>query len=164
MKKSIIRLSAYTVDFAILMSVLVGLQLVIYYVFDGLPFNAFTTGIQVYIWVVLTMSTPVWMYFIILERSNFSTLGKHLFGLEVLNHNSGRISNKQSLIRTFIKLLPWEITHLSMLGIYFKNEPEVNIGFWIANSFIVIYLLVLFVDKGENSIHDRIVKTKIKFN
>jgi uncharacterized RDD family membrane protein YckC len=64
----------------------------------------------------LSVSLPVWLYFSLLESSAVqATLGKRLLGLRVLRLRGGRLSRGQALARTALKLLPWELTHVTLL-------------------------------------------------
>jgi hypothetical protein len=79
----------------------------------------------------------------------------------VTDYNTLRISKKKSFARTFVKLLPWEITHIGLIPIYFSKDPQSNIGLYIANGLIVIYLVYFITQKGKTAIHDIVSGTKV---
>lgn len=163
MKKASIRLLAYTVDFAILSVVLIGIQLALYFFANGFPFKQFSSGYQIYIWVLFTISFPTWLYFIFLECSNKqSSIGMLLFHLKVFKANNQKPKFKEIFIRTFIRLLPWEITHISLIPIYFAKHPEPNIGFWIADFIIILYIVVIYFKKGNLTVHDYFAGTCVE--
>ena len=81
--------------------------------------------------------------------------------LKVIGNANEKISIKQSFTRTFVKLLPWEITHIGLVPIYFSVNPEVNLFLYLANGLIVIYIIYFFIKKGEVAIHDLLPGTKV---
>lgn len=156
---------AYFIDFMIIWGACVLPQLIIYWFFGGVPFNYFNHPYQVYCWVLCTVSIPVWVYFIISESSpRQSTIGKRFMHLKVTGHSNARISKKKSFVRTLVKLLPWEITHIGLLPIYFSDDPQPTIGLYLANGLIIIYLVYFISQKGRTTIHDRASGTKVILN
>lgn len=163
MKKASIRLLAYGIDFGILFSVLIGIQLIVYFLTNGFPFNLFFKGYQIYFWVMFTISLPTWLYFIITEYSTKqSSVGMRFFRLKVFSTKNQKPSFKEIFIRTFIRLLPWEITHISLIPIYFSANPELNIGIWLADLIIVLYVVVIFLKKGKMTVHDYFAGTYVE--
>jgi uncharacterized RDD family membrane protein YckC len=153
---------AYFIDFLIMWCATVLPQLIAYWLFNGAPFKYFDQPYQVYFWVLLTVSLPIWLYFILQEISHKqSTIGKRMMSLKVTDYNTLRISKKKSFARTFVKLLPWEITHIGLIPIYFSKDPQSNIGLYIANGLIVIYLVYFITQKGKTAIHDIVSGTKV---
>lgn len=164
MNKATYRLLAYSIDFIILSVVLVGIQLFLNLVTNGFPFSYFSKSYQIYIWVLCTISIPAWFYFILLEISDKqSTLGKRFFNLKVTNKQSAPIGIKESFVRTLIRFLPWEITHISLLGIYFVENSKINMSIWISNILILIYVITIFITRGNLTIHDYFSRTKAEF-
>jgi uncharacterized RDD family membrane protein YckC len=82
---------------------------------SGFPFNFLNKGYEIELWVLISMSLPVWLYFIYCELYNQQTVGKRLLRLIVMNKEGSKININQALIRTLIKLLPWELTHIIVL-------------------------------------------------
>lgn len=141
---------AYFIDFMIIWCACMLPQLFAYRLFDGVPFKYFTNTYHIYFGGLLTVSLPIWLYFITQEMSHKqSTIGKRLMHLKVADYNTKKISKRKSFVRTFIKLLPWEIAHLGLIPIYFSKDPHINIGLYIANGFILIYLVFLFLKGGK---------------
>ena len=158
-----VRLFAYSLDFGIMIGIFVLPQILLYMFTNGIPFKWFSQNYHIYFWVLGTISIPVWLYFIFMEASvKQAGFGKRIMGLKVCNEEGGRISIRLSFIRTAIRLLPWEITHLALLGIYFQPNPDINAGIWIADGMIVVYLLVFFYHKGRLTVHDFIAKTQVQ--
>ncbi|NBD28194.1 RDD family protein [Paenibacillus glycinis] len=165
MKLSLKRLIAYWLDFVILAVVLVGVQLLLYTVTSGFPFDYFDKGFEIESWVVLSMSLPVWAYFISFEKARRQTLGKRLLKLVVVDERKSTLSFVQALGRTFVRLLPWELTHLIILvpdPWWDVEEPSNQALIFIPNLLIVAYIVVLFANKGRRGIHDYVARTKVK--
>jgi uncharacterized RDD family membrane protein YckC len=153
---------AYFIDFSIMWCACILPQLIIYWLFEGVPFKYFNKPYHVYFWVLLTVSFPIWLYFMKQEMSHRqSTVGKRIMSLKVTDNNNKRISKKMTFTRTFLKLLPWEITHLGLIPIYFSKDPQANIGLYIANGLIVIYLVYFIFKNGKTAIHDVLSRTKV---
>lgn len=160
---SVRRLLAYWIDFVLLASVLIGLQLGLYYTTSGFPFDHFVKGYQIELWVLATMSLPVWLYFILCERLMQQTIGKKIFKLKVTNEAGAGINWVQSFIRTAVKLLPWELAHIIILvpEPWWSVEEPANLYFiYIPNALMLIYIVTLFWNKGFRGIHDWLARTK----
>jgi uncharacterized RDD family membrane protein YckC len=158
----LLRPLAYFIDFIIMWCACVLPQLIAYWLFNEVPFKYFNKPFHVYFWVLFTVSVPLWLYFILKEKSaNQATIGKKIMKLKVADKNSNRITGKQSFIRTLVKLLPWEITHIGLLPIYFSKDPQPGIGLYIANALILIYIIYFIARKGSFAIHDVVSKTKV---
>lgn len=158
------RLAAYAIDFGLLAAILVLPQFLISLVSEGYPFTQFESGIQIYTWVFLTISLPVWFYFILMESSKHQgTLGKQWLKLHVENLEGEKINHWQAVKRTFVRLLPWELTHVSLIPIYFAELPTVNVGIWIADFLILIYIFALVISGGKWTFQDKVAQTKVDF-
>jgi uncharacterized RDD family membrane protein YckC len=156
---------AYFIDFMFVWCACVLPQLIAYWLFDGVPFKYFNQPYHVYFWVLLTVSLPIWLYFILQEMSiKQSTIGKRFMHLKVTDNDNLRISKKKSFVRTLIKLLPWEITHIGLIPIYFSEDPQPNIGLYLANGLIAIYLIYFIIQKGKTAVHDIVSRTKVISN
>ena len=165
MKLSLKRLIAYWLDFVILASVFVGLQRLLSNITSGFPFRFFDKGYEIEIWVLLTVSLPVWAYFICCETYKRQTIGKRWLRLIVTNREGSKISFRQALFRTFIRLLPWELTHLIILvpDPWWTAEQAGNRHWiYIPNLLMVLYVAVLFANKGDRGVHDYMAKTRVK--
>ncbi len=153
---------AYFIDFIIVCSACILPQLIVFWLFNGVPFKYFNQPYHVYFWVLFTVSFPVWLYFILQEMSiRQSTIGKRIMYLKVTDEANLRISKEKSFIRTFVKLLPWEITHVGLLPIYFSQASNISIGLYLANGLILIYIIYFIIKKGKTAIHDILSKTKV---
>src|SRR5262249_49363749 len=71
--------------------------------------TASPTGQELWLAAVLNFSLPTWTYFVLSDRSpRGTTVGKRLLGLHVVHVTGGRIGTATALVRTAVKLLPWE--------------------------------------------------------
>lgn len=64
MKLTIRRLIAYWLDVTLIAIVLIGAQLLLYFISSGFPFDYLNQGFEIELWVLATISFPVWIYFI----------------------------------------------------------------------------------------------------
>ena len=156
---SLKRLFAYWLDCVMMMLFLVVPQWLVYRLTDGFPFELFKTGLQIEIWVLLTISLPVWLYFIIFERFYQKTLGKMLMGMKVTNTKGERISLKQAVLRTFWRLLPWELTHIILLfpePMWSVESPPAFRTFFLyaVNVLLLLYIMFLAFTRGKKAMHD----------
>ncbi|MBN2388938.1 MAG: RDD family protein [Anaerolineales bacterium] len=157
------RIAAYLLDYFLLSVVLISLQGVIFLVGQGFPYNLLHTGPQIELWVVLSISLPVWLYFALGECSSHkATPGKRLFRLQVTNLRGARIGFGRAIIRTVIKLIPWELTHLTLMlpvPLWWDSSPGLRSGILIVYVLIGIYILTMFLNKRRQSVHDLIAQT-----
>lgn len=153
---------AYFIDFVIVWCACLLPQILTYQLFDGVPFRYLTKPHHVYFWVLFTVSLPIWLYFILFEKSKRqSTPGKQILKLRVIKENGGRITGGQSFLRTGVKLLPWEITHVGLLSVYFAPHPTVGPALYLANGLMVIYIVYFVFRRGAYTLHDLVSKTKV---
>jgi uncharacterized RDD family membrane protein YckC len=132
---------------------------------SGFPFDYLNKGYEIGIWVLLSMSLPVWLYFIYFELYKQQTIGKRLLKFMVMNKEESKIGIKQALIRTFIRLLPWELTHIIILvpkPWWSIEEPENQYFIYIPNIIMLLYIVVLFANNGDKGVHDYLTKTRVK--
>lgn len=166
-KLSIKRLIAYWLDFVILAIILVGSQWLLSKTISGFPYETLTEGYEIELWVLLTVSLPVWLYFICSEYFVQKTIGKRLLKLTVVSESGVKISLSQAFKRTFIRLLPWELAHIIVLipEPWFSVEhPDNFYLIYIPNFIIIFYTIILLVNRGNKGLHDFVAKTKVHEN
>jgi uncharacterized RDD family membrane protein YckC len=125
------------------------------------------TGLGVWLASALNFSVPSWMYFVLSDSSaSGATVGKSLLGLRVRRVNERSVGMARALGRTAVKLLPWEITHLSAFA--FSAQPGGSlglgqlIGLAVANVLIVVYFMVAACTGGRRSVHDYVAATEVR--
>jgi uncharacterized RDD family membrane protein YckC len=123
------------------------------------------TGPDVYRALLLNFSIPVWLYFILSDASaGGATLAKRLFGIRVRRGNAARVSLPRALVRTAVKLLPWETVHLAAFAL--STAPETfNTAQWtvliIGNVLWLVYAGTALVNRGRRSVHDYVAGTYV---
>lgn len=163
MKLFLKRLFAYWIDFILIAVILIFIQWLIYQATSGFPFDYLRKGIEIEVWVLLTMSLPVWAYFIGMEMYK-QPIGKRMLRLVVMDQVGSQIKFRQALGRTFIRLLPWELTHVIILvpqPWWGLEEPENPYLILIPNIIWIMYIVVLFFNKGQKGIHDFFARTRV---
>jgi uncharacterized RDD family membrane protein YckC len=125
------------------------------------------TGLGVWLASALNFSVPSWTYFVLSDSSaSGATVGKSLLGLRVRRVNEASVGMARALGRTAVKLLPWEITHLSAFA--FSAQPGGSlglgqlIGLAVANVLIVVYFVVAACTGGRRSVHDYVAATEVR--
>lgn len=123
-------------------------------------------GFEMSIRIVISFSILVWLYFIVSDISkNGATIGKRIMKIRIETIDGRKLTVKTALIRTAIKLLPWELTHLTFFGlsqgweIFSSTQMILTI---ILYPMMFIYLYLMFRSKGQQGIQDMVVKTTAK--
>ncbi|EES74940.1 MULTISPECIES: RDD family protein [Paenibacillus] len=158
------RLFAYWIDFTMLAVILVSLQWLINAAASGFPFDDFDKGIEIELWVLATMSLPVWSFFTVMELRDGQTFGKKWLNLRVTNRRGEPIRLWQALARTAVRLLPWEMTHAIILvpEPWWSVETPAHPGWiYLPNGLMIVYLVILFSTKGSRTCHDLVAGTKV---
>ena len=103
------RSAAYLVDILLLFAVLFPLG---WAVVLSLGFSP-TSGVQIWQATLLNFSIPAWLYFTLSDSLwGGQTLGKRLFHLKVTVPPGLPLTLPRALLRTALKLLPWELAHI----------------------------------------------------
>jgi len=105
----------------------------------------FRSGWNAEAYTLLTISLPVWLYFILCEVAPWrATPGKRLLKPQTLDAASGqRMSLKQAIVRTIIMLLAWEIAHFTNnipVPIWYDPNQGFRLGFAIVPLLVLVYL------------------------
>lgn len=159
------RVVAFVLDVAILGLGLFLLQALLVLVTQGMPAR-FVDSWQLYLWLLATISLPIWCYFIIFEVwPPHATLGKRLMGLEVVSTSDRPIVTTRAARRTAIKLLPlWEIllaTIILPVPIWQPQATLARYSLLIVLFFLVLNILIFFFSGGGRSLHDFMSKTRV---
>ena len=133
----------------------------------GVTDSWFKSGFNTEIYTIVTISIPVWLYFAILESSPWrATIGKRILGMKVvdLTSRSKNVPFSQSLLRTVVKLLPWELIHIGNNlpePIWYAEDPGFRIGFLFSGLLMTCYIVVPFLNARRQCIHDMIAGTLV---
>jgi uncharacterized RDD family membrane protein YckC len=163
------RLAAYFVDIVLLYAVLAGGLQLVSSTLLGIPDWASLAQhpVRLEAWVLLSISLPTWVYFIYCDTHGGATLGKRLLGLHTTTLSANPVSTGQAVLRTALKLLPWELTHFSVLVPNPLWNPGAEaavsqtVGITLANILMLGYLVVLAFQQGKRSLHDLAAGTMV---
>ena len=101
---------------------------------------------------------PVFMYFFIFEASYLkATPGKLFIHIKVIKIDGTNFNYKNSLIRSFVKFIPWEIAHFAIWQLIFPNSEFSFIAkslLIITNILVVLYIAFPFFNRKSRAIHD----------
>lgn len=155
------RAGAYVLDVTLLFVVLAPLGYVVQLAF-GVDLSA-PTAQGVYITLVLNFSLPAWTYFVLADHSRGgATLGKRLLSLCTQTEDGGRVCLGRALVRTAVKMVPWEIVHVSAF-LFAPALGQLAVGNYIGigASYILsfAYLFVAWRMRGYRSVHDFVAST-----
>ncbi len=152
------RSAAYLADILILFAVLFPLGWAVVLTVGFSP----ASGIQIWQATLLNFSIPAWLYFTFSDSLwGGKTLGKRLLRLKVTRSSGQPLSVPRALLRTAVKLLPWELVHIG--GFALEATPALqwaSIG--LSNLLIVVYLAAAVATHGRCSIHDWVARTEVK--
>ncbi len=123
------------------------------------------TGMGIWINILWNFSLPAWLYFFLSDRSKTGrTIGKRIFKLQVISQRKERLGWTRAFGRTAIKLLPWEIIHISVFALS-KDigylSPTQLIGLSVGNGLAFVYFIVTLLTHGRRSVHDILLKTEV---
>lgn len=156
------RAAAYLVDIILAFVVLAPLGFLVERLFDLNP----SSGPEVWLATALNFSLPVWIYFTLSDcRWGGATVGKRLLHLRVVRQGSGSPPGfARALLRTAVKLLPWELVHYSAFGLspnLAGFTPLQSAGLILANVLIIAYVILALVTGGRRSAHDYAAGTQV---
>ena len=165
------RSGAYLVDVACLYLGFVVTQLCLIPLRNRFDSGWMKSGPRLESYTSLTISLPVWLYFALSDSSSRqASFGKRLLGLRVASLSNRRISFGRALLRTVIKLLPWELSHVTVnLPTPMLIDPQTGEFGWargeFRSGFIVVYVLLgiyfatTVLTPRKQSVHDLVAGT-----
>lgn len=119
-------------------------------------------GAQTVFFFVLTF--PVGLYLFFTESGpRRASFGKRKMSMQVTDVNGGALTKTSILVRTIIKLLPWEIAHTfiwQMQYIFYQNGYNAEVPLWIfvglnvSTVLVILYLLMIAVRRDARGPHD----------
>ena len=108
----------------------------------------------------LVITLPVVAYFAVPEASVAkATFGKRIMRIQVVTHNGQRLTAADSVTRTVVKFIPWELGHAAVWRFTFAaGDPSqfrmANIflaGTWIL---VAAYAVSMLIDKRRRTLYD----------
>ncbi|MEM7054986.1 MAG: RDD family protein, partial [Pseudomonadota bacterium] len=123
------------------------------------------TGADIWRVLLINFSLPVWLYFIVFESSTrAATPGKRLVGLRVKLQPEATPTWPRIVLRTAIKLIPWELAHIASFalapadGSFTMLQAGLLTLAWLL---MLMYLFVVWRSRGGQGLHDRLAGTQI---
>jgi uncharacterized RDD family membrane protein YckC len=131
----------------------------------GITDDWFRDSWNMQLYVSLTISLPVWLYFSYFDsRHSKGTFGKRIFGFRVTDLKLQPIGFGKAFIRTALKLLPWEIAHAGVIfptPSYYEAEPDIRLMSIIGILLFVAYVLSILFNKERRALYEWMVNTKV---
>lgn len=132
----------------------------------GINDNWFRSGFNTEVYTIVSVSIPVWLYFSIFESSSWrASPGKRMLGMKVVDSNSkSQIGFLRFLLRTVVKLLPWELAHIGNNlpePIWYAEEPGFRVGFILSGLFMIGYIVVMCSNARRQCVHDMLARTVV---
>lgn len=161
------RAVAYILDVALLAAILMPVHFALFeLLFDGERPGWLAAGIQLELYVLATFSLPVYLYFTLLESSRWqATLGKRWLKIQVADIDQQPIRRPRALVRTIVKLIPWEIAHASALlptPIYDgASDAALRPGFMVSTMLVGAWLVTVMLTPKSQGVHDLIANTLV---
>lgn len=161
------RVGAFVLDYVIILFYLVAVTLIFLLLnsLTNLNDRLFTDRVRAQLTAFLLITLPVALYFVISESSNRqATWGKQRMKLIVTDDNGERISSWRALARTFLKFIPWELSHTLIWELSFSPQADAILIYY---GFGFVYLLVglniasLLLNKTHQTIYDLLTKTYV---
>ena len=156
------RVGAYLIDVVLLFAVLAPIGFVAQRLLGVEP----TTGPQIWRTLLVGFSLPTWSYLTACDASvGGATLGKRWLGIRVVRADGERVGIGRALVRTAIKLAPWELVHLAAFGLAVDRDTFTavqGIGLGLANVLALAWLAAAFVTRGRRGVHDMIAGTLVQ--
>ena len=157
------RIAAYLLDMLILFGVLAPVGQLILWLLDATPPQTGPMIARVILW---NFSLPAWLYFVLSDRSaSGATPSKRLLKIQVRDVSGERLSIGRALTRTAVKLLPWELVHVSAFALstdLTRFSQEQVIGVAVANVLTVVYLGVAVATMSRRSVHEYAAGTLVR--
>lgn len=167
------RAAAYATDVAIAYGIFLAIQTGISPLRNRLDPNWMASPSLFEGYILLTISLPVWCYFAFSESSSWrATIGKRLLGLRVTDVAGKRIGIGRSVLRTAVKLLPWDLAHLTIAlpaplfidpnsGALDWTRGEFRLGFILVYALIGVTVVTMVRTSRRQALHDLAASTVV---
>jgi uncharacterized RDD family membrane protein YckC len=111
---------------------------------------------------------PIMLFFALCECSSWqATWGKRKMGLRVIDTHGARLSLPRSLARSFLKFVPWELTHACLWRIQgwplapTTPSPIITAGLVLVWILVGANLVSMLVSKKHQALYDWIAGTAV---
>lgn len=158
------RFLAFLLDILVLVVSLLLLHVILFFISGAMPMTF--TGWEWYLWLLATVSLPIWCYCILLELWHpHATVGKHLTRLEVYSTSDMPINTSRAARRTATKLIPtWELflAAVAFPGPFWQEGGGVTLFLFLLG---LVFLLTngafLLFSGGHRTLHDLLSRTRV---
>ena len=161
------RVGAFVLDYVVILFYLVAVSLIFLLLNSlfNLDDRLFTDRVRAQLTAFLLITLPVALYFAINESSNRqATSGKQRMKLIVTDVDGERISFWRALARTFLKFIPWELSHTLIWELSFSPQTAnvlVYYGFGFVYLLVGLNIASLLLTKTHQTIYDLLTKTYV---
>ncbi|WP_177167562.1 RDD family protein [Planococcus faecalis] len=112
------------------------------------------------------LTLPVSLYFIVADsKMGKQSFGKYKMGIVVTDKNQKPLSIGRAMSRTFLKFLPWQLSHFMVYRMIQLRAEELElldylIWGWIYGLVFLSMLMVIFT-KNKQTLYDWLTKTYV---
>lgn len=162
----LLRFKAFLIDYLLIVGYGVLLLIFNVFLFPQLQ-NLFVESLWLAQFTGFVMVTlPVSIYFIVSDSMfNGQSYGKKKIGIQTVGENGGNISVFRAIFRTFLKFLPWEISHYLVYRLVDFGNQEIPIVYVFLGGFIYVliflYILTAIFTKKKQALYDIMAKTQV---
>jgi len=161
MRLTVLRLAAYGLDVVALAVVLLPLSFAI----DPVVGTELSFGFELWLRSLLTISLPAWLYFILTDYLGAGrSLGKRVLGVRTGMLDGRTPDLRASVLRTALKLVPWELTHLAFFALAPLLGVFEGIQILVASTsyaLMLAYVVVALRNGGRRSLPDLVAGTAV---
>ncbi|MFN7249885.1 MAG: RDD family protein [Anaerobacillus sp.] len=160
------RFKAFIIDYILIFIYLVGIFIFSVFLFPSLQ-TFFTGSLFVAQFTgFLLVTFPVSLYFIISDSNiGVQSFGKRKVRIRVVGTNGEALSFLHGTFRTFLKFLPWELSHFLVYRLIYIGDGEVPFAHYLLGGFIYAlifaYILTAIFTKKKQSLYDIVTKTHV---
>ncbi len=161
LRLTIRRVAAYGIDVLVLAAFLLPLAFGI----AALLGTEDITGPGVWVRQLLTISAPAWAYFILTDGlGGGRSIGKRALGLATRRLDGASPGWGEAIVRTALKLLPWELVHVAFFAMSESFERVEPMQLVVASGSYVLmlaYLVAALLNGGGRSVPDLAASTRV---
>ena len=167
-------MKAFALDYIIILFYLAVLTLLflvfnspfwVNHLFFSITHWLFANHIRAQLTGFLLITLPVTLYFALSESSaQQATWGKKRMGVIVTDPNGERINFWRSLARTFLKFIPWELSHTLIWRINFSPQAGstlINYGFTLVYLLVGTNIASLLITEKHQTLYDLLANTYV---
>jgi uncharacterized RDD family membrane protein YckC len=160
------RLKAFSIDYILILAYLGLLFVTVQYVVPSVQ-QLFTQSLAVaQLAGFLLVTVPVSIYFIVCDSTvRKQSVGKKVSGIQVVNRHGRPLSVRQAVVRTFLKFVPWEMSHFLVYRLVLAGEQEMPVYVYAVAVFIYglifAYILTCAFSKRKQSVYDMLADTYV---